>query len=168
MIDFKPVPFMAYEEVQILDTLLQERKPKVCLEWGSGGSTVYFPETHPSLTLWRSLEHDGDWYNALQDHGYPDTVNLLLIPERVYWLPDILQEATYDFILIDGIERVKCMEQAGRLLMPGGFVVLHDSGRMRYKAGYKYFKHWKELAPGIGEMPDGGYDFRGLTMFWND
>ncbi len=174
-IDFKPVPFMAYEEMLILDDLLREKKPENCLEYGGGGSSIYFPQNHPYIKQWDTIESASGWYLTLLEQELPKSVNVHFVSdlptlERYITYPSELG-GKYDFILVDGIDetRVHCMEYASKhLLNPKGILVLHDSGRLRYRDAYKYFKHHKELAPGIGTHPDGGAGFRGLTMFWND
>jgi len=37
---------MDYIEIDIITEILMKRKPRICLEWGSGYSTIYFPGSY--------------------------------------------------------------------------------------------------------------------------
>jgi hypothetical protein len=39
LIDESGHPMMSDKELGIINNLIRERKPEICLEWGSGGST---------------------------------------------------------------------------------------------------------------------------------
>lgn len=162
---------MAHEETVILDKLIEDRKVITVLEWGGGGSTIYFPKTHPRIRVWDTIEHDKEWYwGLLARKDLPKSVGLNYQPGKDYFnAPKIFK---YDLIIVDGRDnegdRVECLKRAGEFLAKGGIVILHDSGRLKYRKGYKYFNHYEELAPGVGHGKDGGADFRGLTMFYNE
>lgn len=161
---------MAHEEIQILDDLIEKHQPEICLEWGSGGSTIYFPNKHDCIKRWVSIEHDYTWVDALKSQmELNKSVDLRHGTQEDGLYLNWAMDMKFDFILIDGIMRLECMAFASTYCMnPGAIVVLHDSGRAEYKDGYEFFDHYLELAPGVGEGKDGGADFRGLTMFWND
>lgn len=162
---------MAHEETVILDKLIKERKIESVLEWGGGGSTIYFPNKHKKIKVWNTIEHDLGWYYAIKEHkDFNKRVNLFYQPGKKYFILPTKQ--VYDLIIVDGRDegndRVKCMAIASMLLTKKGVAILHDSGRLKYRKGYKHFTHNLELAPGVGHGKDGGADFRGLTMFWNE
>lgn len=166
--DIKAYPYMNDKEVVILDKLLSELKPEKCLEWGSGGSTLYFPEVHKdSIKLWFSIEHDGNWYEAVSQHGYPANVSLVHKDFSEYMT---LPEGKFDFILVDGRNRLACLQSIKDkgLLAKGGIAVLHDSGRLRYRSGFDLFDHWEEISPSSNPTADGGLEDQGLVKFWND
>jgi len=160
-------PFMAHGEIVLLDNLLEELKPKTCLEWGAGASTLYFPKKHSCIEKWDAIEHDGTYFKLVNELKTTKT-NLYFFNRKNYALFPIGAEQKYDFILVDGIKRVKCLEVASNCLNKGGVCVLHDSGRIRYEKGYKFFKHHEEMISGIGVNKNGGKDFRGLMRLWND
>src|SRR3990167_9685848 len=70
-------PWLTDEAIQFLDKFLKEA-PKIVLELGSGGSTVWFAERAYNLI---SFEHDIRWYNradsalrqVLSDSCFPTT-----------------------------------------------------------------------------------------------
>ena len=114
-----------------------------CLEWGSGGSTHYFPDRlheRDIRFLWHSLEHNPEWYDRVKQN-LPLRVQLHLLgqergpaginlDEYVTWPRKKLH--TYDFILVDGRQRGRCLVEARFLLKPGGMAFLHDAQRKRY------------------------------------
>lgn len=69
-------------DIQIIkDTLMEQmqlvlkrgNKMLWCLEWGAGGSTVYFPKFLAETQVpfhWHSLEHNAEWYeNVTRELG---------------------------------------------------------------------------------------------------
>lgn len=161
-IDPTGFPMMSRREVEIIDNLIEERKPKVCLEWGSGNSTVYFPKKHDCIKSWFSIENNGHYVGYLKDKTLNNTNIIWVVDENDYI--DCMKEGgkKYDFILIDGRHRMRCLEIAHRIVKEDGFVLLHDSGRKEYDVSrYKY----KILCEGEKPLEEGGFAHRGLTLF---
>lgn len=155
-------PMMSDKEIKIIDDLIEKRKPKLCLEWGSGASTTYFPK-HNSIDLWLAIEHDGNVLDLLYQK-FPKNVQTIWITNPQDYA-DCMQRShqKFDLILIDGLEREKCLENALEILAPGGIALLHDAGRAEYQEFIE--KHNGEMLS-EGEIPDGdGYAHRGLALF---
>jgi hypothetical protein len=53
-------PWMSESEIQTIVKYL--KKDDVMLEWGSGGSTNYFPQF---VKEYYSIEHDQNWFNEI-------------------------------------------------------------------------------------------------------
>lgn len=160
-------PQMADKEIEIIDNLIEKTQPKTCLEWGSGGSTNYFPRKHACITRWVSIEHDPDWYKRIKEL-VSDTVSLKLLDKDDYYSKIYREyhETEFDFILVDGIYRRECMIAAHKFLASAGFMLLHDSGRGEYTPSYGIYPHVEKLCE--GEIPrENGitYKHRGLTLF---
>lgn len=158
-IDQSGVPMMSEKEIEIIDDLIEERKPKNCLEWGSGNSTIYFPKKHDCIEIWFSIEHNGHYKTYLDQRTKNNT--------GIFWTTDEDEyvnypDKKYDFILIDGRHRMRCLEVALRRLNKDGFILLHDSGRKEYDVS-KY-EH-KVLCEGEIPLLEGGFAHRGLTLF---
>jgi hypothetical protein len=51
-------------EVRQLEAMLIALRPRFVFEWGSGGSTTYFPRLFPSLQ-WAAVEHDAAWFELV-------------------------------------------------------------------------------------------------------
>lgn len=59
---------MENREVDIIEAVLLNWQPKMCLEWGAGHSTIYFPKFLHKSAKWISIEHDQDWARTIKDH----------------------------------------------------------------------------------------------------
>ncbi|TDJ58096.1 MAG: class I SAM-dependent methyltransferase [Planctomycetota bacterium] len=122
------------------------------LEWGSGGSTVWFADRLPDAAQLTSVEHDRQWHETLSAAiGERSNVRLLLAepanplgrnatideenPAPLAAYLGAADGATYDVIVVDGVARGACLERARELLAPGGVVFLHDAQRDWYDAG---------------------------------
>ena len=156
MIDIQPVPMMDPPEIEAVRRLIEERKPKRVLEWGSGGSTLYWPVEFPEIE-WVSVEHNPEYAAAIQDRLAPNAS--LHRPDfpAYYQLP--AEFGVFDLVIVDGRERVRCLDAARSLLAEGGAVVLHDAGRSRYAPAKDYYRRLTVLVE-----PKPGKDPRGLWL----
>jgi predicted O-methyltransferase YrrM len=169
---------MTFPEVKYLRELVliqhafSSGRLDVC-EWGSGGSTVYFPEylRHRGVDFsWVAVEHHPFWAGTVRDRltdaGLTDEVRVALRDpqERTLRLEDELDiplddyisyPATlgrkFDLILVDGRRRRRCLLEAQRLLAPHGVVVLHDAERPYYHCAFTAYRRGQ---------------FVGGTSFW--
>ena len=67
------MPWMSQSEIQTIEKYL---KPEfTMLEWGSGGSTLYFPKF---VRKYYSIEHDMSWYDNISPKT-PNNVDYHLI-----------------------------------------------------------------------------------------
>lgn len=157
-------PMMSDKEIKIVDDILSELKPKKCLEWGAGGSTVYFPEKHPEIESWTSIEHNGGWYQKLVKR-IPFKVDLRHV-KVVDYLKEVEGEK-YDFILIDGLMRAECLMVAEDMLNPGGVILVHDTGRAWYQDLIKLWpaNRTQKLIDGEIPMRFEGFAHRGIHKF---
>ena len=126
------------------------------LEWGSGGSTIHFTGFLLKNGIdynWISIEHNKEWYNSVSDE-LRDDKNL-----KVYLLDEVQNSTVsvrnvdmddyvsfpaslgrrFDFILVDGRKRRRCLLEAAKLLKPHGIVILHDAQRSYYHCGLNHF-----------------------------
>lgn len=151
---------MTDEEIAYIDKLLEELRPESCLEWGSGGSTIYFPKKHDFIKVWFSIEHTKKWFNYVS--GRMGDLNIVLQLRRV---EDYVKTyGKWSFVLIDGIKRNECLAQARGLLKRGGIILLHDSHRRDYDEGIALYGDKKEvICEGTGE---GENSHQGLTKLW--
>jgi hypothetical protein len=132
-------------EIKAMRAVLNERRPRRVLEWGSGGSTMYWPRMFP-LIDWVSIEHNPDYAQALKGKITPNvTLKQLDFPDYHELRPD--QVGMFDLIIVDGRKRVRCLEIGRDLLVHGGAVLLHDAGRERYATARKYYQTITVLSP---------------------
>lgn len=150
-------PYMKYREQDIFEEVLTNLKPKKCLEWGSGHSTLYFPQTyHPEL--WVSIENNQEWFNRINEsltaknvkllwiqmHHFPiqkDNVAGTYLDDMKLYLDAADPYAKFDFIMIDGRSRVLCLEKAQDLIHENGVIALHDANRAFYRHNLPQFSY---------------------------
>lgn len=152
-------PLMDKREIEVLNRLLTERKPRRLLEWGSGGSTLYWPPRFPDIQ-WISIEHDEAYFRAVSKECAPWVVVLhLQRPEYINLDNHCL--GMFDFIIVDGHPptRIHCIQRAKKLLTENGVVLLHDSHFPPYLKGRKEWNKVTEVCSPNQENK------RGLMLF---
>ncbi|OEK01789.1 hypothetical protein BFP97_09795 [Roseivirga sp. 4D4] len=158
-------PYMKYKEITIFQQLFTSLKPKKCLEYGCGTSTLYYLDFLPKETKWYSIEHHEEWFKKIHASNDRDNLELIhvLIGDNE---PSSLEDDDYvnypeqfgkfDFILVDGIRREHCIQKAHDLLTDDGLLIVHDSNREQYHSLIKEFPNWmiiedfRKSAGGIG------------------
>ena len=147
---------MASSSVKLVCDLLNSETR--VLEWGSGGSTLFFSKYVKS---WDTIEHNVDWipkmeeytkklsnvhfhsakhsWDGKNDGGYKDFKEYVDLPTH-------FNHATYDVVIVDGRARVDCARSTLRnhLLSPNGVVLIHDWERSFYKEVLDSFEVIKE------------------------
>ena len=149
-------PYMENNERNIIVDLIKNLKPKICLEWGSGFSTIYFTKFLHKDALWISMEHDKYWYEYIKNK-IRKNVKLYYIPPNNFPWTDKNGDGSYndlkdyvnfpkkmnkkfDFILIDGRARNPCLKLARELLKEKGIVILHDANRKYYHPSFDFYR----------------------------
>lgn len=142
------------------------------VEWGCGGSTVYFLDHLKENQYLVSIEHNADWYNKvselIKDHPNIDRHVFLYIPSEVpnpyygraeedmgcglteYICPDIDLINSADVFLVDGIGRGPTAAFLSRRTKESAHVIIHDyKGRETwYDWAANCFDHQKKLDEG--------------------
>jgi hypothetical protein len=156
------IPFMAVKEYEYIQSVINTHGLKRVLEWGSGSSTLWFPE-NCNVDEWVAVEHNKADYDYLLPK-INKKVSLRLLQDSDDY---INVDGEYDLIIIDGIYREECLQKAFQSLSdnPQARIILHDSGRKAYKDWYSKYPH-KIIFEGEGWLGD-GWDHRGLTEFNN-
>jgi len=164
------IPLMEPEEILLITHIIRKTKPMKCLEWGVGGSTLYFPSKLEKKSKWISIEHNKSWSELIQKLIENDQRNEVhyVLPNSYPWtdsfsdgsdtdLQDYIEFPSrfgkFDLIFIDGRARVPCLKKALTLLNPNGAVILHDAGREHYHLGFDGYKHsllFTGSIPGMG------------------
>lgn len=122
-------PWIPPQAIDYYENLLNE-KTRV-LEYGAGYSTLWLAQQGVAEVV--SLESNSEWYEELKVHleGYP---NVTLIFAEDYYEKNYISDReahSFDIIMIDGIFRPKCLEQAldNKLLAEGGVIAYDDADR---------------------------------------
>ena len=130
-------------------------KNKNVLEFGSGGSTVFFLKRKANLI---TFEHSEFWIEKLK----------LRMGNRSKWKPYLVEyigrendqngylkyikniqdirDETLDIVLVDGRHRVECVRAVQSKLVPGGKIILDDSDRTAYKDSFEILKNWETFS----------------------
>jgi predicted O-methyltransferase YrrM len=116
------------------------------LEWGAGGSTLFFALAGCAIT---SLETDRCWFELVRAHLIRNSLSAA-VDLRLVALASLLDgdfaaylgcvcEAAWDVVLVDGSEskiptRMRCISAAAGHVRPGGLLVLDDAWRNAYSS----------------------------------
>lgn len=152
-------PLMRKSEIKILEnelfSLAKQKGEISILEWGSGGSTIYFSNFLQGKGIsfnWLSLEYNKNWYHQVLDRAKKEpNIEILLfdvgnnnlnqkhtnMDEYVNYPTNLNKK--FDFILVDGRKRRRCLLDAQKLLNPNGVVFLHDAQRKYYHSAFKSY-----------------------------
>lgn len=158
-------PRMSDREIKIFKHLLTQKQGGVLdvLEWGSGGSTVYFTDFLESQSIpytWTSIEYNKMWYEKIKEATkHKQAVSLVLfdvgnnnlkqryIPMDEYVdYPKTLNKK-FDIIFVDGRKRRRCILEAKNLLKEDGVVLVHDARRHYYACARREYSNGVFVAP---------------------
>ncbi len=156
------MPWMNHLQILFIESALlflaRSARFLECLEWGAGGSTVCFSKLLDSQCAnykWTSLEYDRAWFekvktatggNGKVELTYFDIKSAnpfsraVRMDDYVYY-PRALNKK-FDFILIDGRKRRRCLLEASLLVKDSGMVVLHDANRAHYRCAFSQYAIW--------------------------
>lgn len=155
-------PMMADKEIEIIEYIIENMKPKSVLEWGSGNSTLHFSKSKHIIS-WLSIEHNGHYVEYLKDKTEPK-VNVIWADKEWYVDSVKLIGKKYDLIIVDGEQRELCVKTAFDILNDGGLILLHDSGRQEYQEFIRMYGGF-QLSEGEIPVKQGGFAHRGLVGF---
>jgi predicted O-methyltransferase YrrM len=136
--DEKKLPFMTPEEIVDLVTYIS--RDSIMLEIGGGDSTVFLSRLVKKIV---TLEHNLEWAEKIRGNtkGYESTVFVVEPnwPQSHPFQPaeegqfenylnflTSLDDDQFDVILIDGRDRVKCVNTSLTKLKSGGILLVHD------------------------------------------
>lgn len=144
-------PMMLDGEIEVMDRLLGRLKPKRVLEFGSGGSTIYWPKKFRFIEEWVSIEHSLKWFLKIREEILPSVTLVGKCFPGYYMSITPEKYGKFDLILVDGSNEVgdfvnlreKMIEQSTTLLVDGGITILHDIRRGKYNHCWKYYSTFK-------------------------
>lgn len=129
----QPLPWINYTVIDLLSQKLPSDANMI--EFGSGSSTLFFMKRLKSVV---SIEHDKEWFEVSRSK-VDDNVRIMHIslenPQDYYMAASRFDEK-FDFIFVDGRQRVKCVENSLDSLSPSGVLLLDDTERDKYKHAF--------------------------------
>lgn len=118
------------------------------LEFGAGHSTIWLDSLGCHVT---SYEHNRRWFDTVY-HELIGSDRSVVIHDKRYWETVGNQYGPeFDLVVVDGIERLKCVEAVitSECLAEGGWLVFDDSQRREDTEEYE--KAWALLVETYGE-----------------
>lgn len=132
-------------------------KDMIGFEYGSGASTYFFAKRLNNLV---SLEHDSLWYEKVKRQlkkSIITNVEYHLVPKdkngKLNTYADFItkfDDEYFDFVLIDGRERVRCATNAIPKLKTGGILVIDNAERARYANIKNLLEKWPQVNTTMG------------------
>jgi hypothetical protein len=132
-------PWWTPNAVKFVNNILT--KDSLVLEFGSGGSTPWLCQRVKKVT---TIEHNSIWFKIVQKTKCSN-LDLRLINRPYNTICDQFKDEFFDFIMVDGRDRVLCFTSALRTLKKGGWIGLDDSTRIKYKEAWDSVLSWKKL-----------------------
>jgi precorrin-6B methylase 2 len=130
--DGSPIPWMNYCIVKFLKERLN--KNMSLFEYGSGFSTRFYAQNVKSVV---SVEHDKKWFAMLKEDTpanckalYAEYNQELMGGEYSQTVKKLNEK--FDIIVVDGRDRVNCVNNSINALTQEGVIILDDSSRERY------------------------------------
>lgn len=153
-----PLPWLTYPAISFLSARVHKKLQ--VFEYGSGNSTLWWSQRVREVV---SCEHDKEWYAKYQKL-VPGNVTYLLRRYKggsTAYKEEILSYRNcIDILVIDGRQRIACIENGLAALRPGGVVIVDNCDRQRYRQGYDFLAEagFKQLAFwGLGALSTRGW-----------
>lgn len=129
----EPIPWYTYSAIEYLNQF--DFSKSSIFEYGCGYSSLYWSRCAKKIV---SVENNIEWANRIIQM---DKSNLSVKYKReddMYgYVNSILEEAEfYDVIIIDGLYRDKCAENAVKKIAKNGIIILDNSDRANYDLEY--------------------------------
>jgi hypothetical protein len=171
------VPWTSQASIKTFEKILT--RDMIGFEYGSGNSTLFFSKHLKHLTsvehneAWFNIVKKKLSDQRIENVGYhfvPAKTELKNSTYTFYKDYDLTEndftirkeyhdyfsfvnkypDNHFDFIIVDGRARVECCLNAIPKLKPGGFFVLDNSDRERYKPVFKVLASWKSITTTTG------------------
>jgi precorrin-6B methylase 2 len=163
-----PRPMMSKPEISFFTSLLSVGSIERVVEFGAGGSTLYFPRFLPESGTWSSVEFNSSWFQLIQKH-VKSNVRMYLTKDvssvEVGFMDDL---AKADLVLVDGGENRSEILDMVRTVNPSALVLLHDSWRSSYHEATCQFDRVIKVSRPYGAGPNGPEAAGGMTLLIQD
>jgi len=163
--DGNPVPWMNYNVISFLEGRLN--KNLSLFEYGSGYSTIFYSNLVSNVV---SVEYDEKWLNKIQKM-LPANANLVyksLDYDGEYCQSILSTKSSFDVVVVDGRDRVRCAKNAVNALSDRGVIIFDDSQRDIYEEGLEFLveKGFRRLD--FEGLKPNNYGFDRTSIFYKD
>ena len=161
------LPFMQQIDIDAMAKVIEEIRPERVLEYGAGVSSLYWPQRYPFIKIWIAMEHQLDWALQIAGNGV-EALNVVLVFDgkwETYTQPPN-GLAPFNLIIVDGVFRRKCIEEAHKYLASDGVVLVHDASRKDFVGLETIFPHSEMLTAGNTPDDEGYMKRDGLLKLW--
>ena len=153
----KNVPWLSKECNKFLNVKLN--KEMVCLEFGSGNSSLWIANRVKYLT---SIEHNFEWFKKIDNNSKQiKNFKILYLEGNKYrdYSDSNIDDNSIDFCLVDGLYRDEISLKILNKLKPGGIIIIDDVQR--------YLPSNNTLSPAknLGYTENWG-QFKEITQKW--
>lgn len=128
----EPIPWYSYPAISFLEERV--RPDWKVFEYGCGNSTLWWSKRVARVD---SCEHHKGWYDSISTQ-LPDNAVCHFKQHNDYASFASTFEGTINVLVIDGVDRVECAKNCIPALSDAGIVIIDDSNRSEYQAGYDY------------------------------
>ena len=129
--------WLSFDAIRWLDENLTKKMD--AFEYGSGGSTKYISRRVKTLV---SVEDDQYWYDKVFREKENNCILLKKTPFNDYADAILMFDKEFDFILIDGEDRISCAINAKKKVKVGGYIMFDNSED--FEEIHDLFKGWEE------------------------
>lgn len=129
--DGYPIPWIAYPATDFIKSKIN--KEMCVFEFGSGASTQWWCRHVKQVD---AFEHDADWFKTASA-GKPANTNISLRCDDSYFTSIEDTGSKYDIVVIDGVDRNRCVKSALAALKSDGVIIWDDSEREEYQVSFE-------------------------------
>lgn len=163
-------PWLTEDANKILAHLVDTHKDLTVFEFGSGASTIWFSK-QKNIKQLVSCEHNKEWNEKVWMHVNRAKLDFYYLRDLPY--NNIIKDFkfnTFDIILVDGRNRVKCIESALPHLKPTGVLILDNSERDYYQPGMDLMKNFQRIDTFQPNPDKYGFTYSGwsTSFFFNN
>ncbi len=159
----RPLPFMTYPLIRFLEERVD---PSVrVFEYGSGFSTLWWAARVTEVV---ACEHNPDWHARISAQAPPNARIVLASRENGDYAGYAARfPQHFEFLVIDGRDRVECARRSLECLKPSGVVIWDDIHREKYQEGSDFLRSrgfrrldFSGLVPSLNERGHSGVFYR--------
>ena len=132
-----PLPWCTYPFIHFIEERLN--KEMNVFEYGSGNSTRWYA---PKVNSIKAVEHDKSWFEFVKNQLPANAQIVFQSIENVekYTGEVAVSGQKYNVVIVDGRQRVKCVEQAIPNLSEDGIIVFDNPERPNYQPAFELLK----------------------------